>query len=108
MCLKTIKKYSDTKSCVEELLKYHNKLDLFNELKDWKIPKFPVSGSVLKENVDPTVDGRTLGVIMRKLKDVWEEKEFQPTSEELLKYLPEILEEVSVEDGKVIKKTKFH
>lgn len=107
MCLNTIKKHSDTKSCVEELLKYQNKLVLFNELKDWKIPKFPVSGSVLKENVGPEVDGRTLGVIMRKIKDVWEEKEFQPTSEELLKYLPEILEEVKVDDGKIIKKTKF-
>lgn len=105
MCLKTIKKYSDMKKCVEELLKYHNKLDLFNQLKDWNIPRFPVSGSILREKGCP--DGQALGVIMKKLRNIWEEKEFQATTEDLLKYLPEIMEEIKVDDGKIIKKTKF-
>lgn len=106
MSLNTIKKYSDTKRCVEELLKYHNKLDLFNQLKDWSIPKFPLTGIILRENGCP--DGKGLGVIMKKLKTIWEKTEFKATSEELLKYLPEILEDVKVDDGKIVKKPKLN
>lgn len=106
MCLNTIGKYTDMKSYVEELLKYHNKLDLLNKLKDWNIPRFPVNGSSVRENGCPT--GPILGVVMRRLRNIWAEKEFTATSDELLKYLPEILLEVNVVDGKVVKKSKYN
>lgn len=106
MCLNTIGKYTDMKSYVEELLKYHNKLDLYNKLKDWTIPKFPLNGSIVRENGGP--NGQLLGVVMKKLRNIWADKEFKASSEDLLKYLPEILEELNVVDGKAVKKSKYN
>lgn len=42
------KKLKDAKSWGVELLRYQGKADLADEFEEWIIPKFPVSGHVLK------------------------------------------------------------
>lgn len=78
---------------VEQLLKYKNKKELYNSLKSWTIPKFPVNGNQLKERGCPSQ--KKMGLIMNQLKLIWAESDFKLTSEELLdKHLPQILEDL--------------
>lgn len=102
MCIQTIGKYSDQKEYAEELLKFLGKRDLYVQLKAWKIPVFPVSGNDLKEI--GVRQGRTLGTVMTKLKQVWAAHEFKLTKDELLPFVADILNELNEEDEKVKKK----
>lgn len=106
MCLQTIGKPRDMKIFVEELLKYHGKFDFYNQLKSWEIPRFPVDGNSLKEKGAPA--GKVLGKIINRLKEIWAKNEFKSTKEELLEYLPEVLKELNIEDGKQVKKPKIN
>ncbi|XP_059619256.1 CCA tRNA nucleotidyltransferase 1, mitochondrial [Phlebotomus argentipes] len=90
MCFQTIGKLSEMRSFVEQLLMYHNKKDLQQLLSQWEIPRFPVNGSVLKEHGCPS--GRSMGIVMSALKEIWANEEFKSTTEDLLKHLPGILE----------------
>lgn len=102
--MQTSGKPKDTKNYVEELLKFHGKLELFEKLKDWVVPKFPVDGTILKQHNCPS--GRIMGVVINKLKEIWVKNEFKSTSEELVGHLPKIYEELNIVDGKQIKKPK--
>lgn len=105
MCIQTIGKPSDQKQYVEELVKYLGKATLYHKLKTWEIPSFPVNGNVLKEHGCPP--GRMIGVVMTKLKQIWALHEFKSTQEELLQnFLPDILKDLNIVDGKVKKKPK--
>ncbi|CRK98759.1 CLUMA_CG012009, isoform C [Clunio marinus] len=104
MCLITSGKIKDIKEYVEELLKLHCKLDLHQKLKEWTVPRFPVTGSLLLQNNCPT--GKIVGVVLNKLKVIWVESEFKLTSEELLEHLPQIFKDLNIVDGKLVKKPK--
>lgn len=104
MCLVTFGKPKEIKDFVEELLKFLGKWELYDKLKSWNVPKFPVDGNMLKSSNCPT--GKIMGTIMNKLKDEWVKNEFKSTSDELLLLLPKILEELNVVDGKQVKKPK--
>uniref|UniRef100_A0A336M097 CSON009557 protein n=1 Tax=Culicoides sonorensis TaxID=179676 RepID=A0A336M097_CULSO len=104
MCIQTIGKPGDQKNYVLELLKYLGKVELYEKLKVWEIPYFPVNGNLIKEHGCPT--GKLIGVVITKLKHIWAANEFKSTQEELLRYLPDILKELNIEDGKVKKKPK--
>lgn len=106
MCLQTLGRPHVTKEYVEELLKFHNKWELYGKLKNWQVPKFPVSGNMLKQNGCP--QGRTIGRVISKLKEVWIQHEFKSTAEDLLKHLPAILEELNIVDGMPVKKPKLN
>ncbi|XP_004519515.1 CCA tRNA nucleotidyltransferase 1, mitochondrial [Ceratitis capitata] len=76
---------------VEELLKYKNKFALYNDLKSWATPRFPLNGSMLKEsglNAD-----KRMGVIMTRLRSIWIDSDFSLGADELLKeHLPKVVE----------------
>lgn len=105
MCLQTsIGKPKDVKEYVEEFLKFLCKKDLYESLKEWTIPRFPLDGTTLKQHGCPS--GKIMGTIFSKLKDIWAKNEFKSTSDELLKELPKVLEELNIVDGKQIKKAR--
>lgn len=98
-------KPKDTKDYVLELLKLQCKAELYNKLKTWEIPQFPINGTILKEHACPV--GRAMGQVMMKLKEIWTQEEFKSTKEDLLKHLPQIYENLNIIDGKVVKKAKM-
>ncbi|KAH8414044.1 hypothetical protein KR222_003153, partial [Zaprionus bogoriensis] len=74
---------------VEQLLKYANKLDLYNQLKAWQTPTFPVNGNMLKSH---GLVGKKVGLVISELRLLWADSDFKLTAEELLLELPGILE----------------
>ncbi|KAH8385130.1 CCA tRNA nucleotidyltransferase 1, mitochondrial [Drosophila serrata] len=76
---------------VEQLLKYSNKVDLYNQLKAWVKPDFPIRGNVLNGH---GLKGIRLGFVLNELKTLWADSDFKLTAEELLRQLPDILEKV--------------
>lgn len=104
MCLVTVGKPKEIKDFVEELLKFLGKWELYAKLKDWKVPKFPVDGTLLKAHNCPT--GKLMGTILNKLKEEWVKNEFESTADELVSLLPKILDELNIVDGKQVKKPK--
>lgn len=104
MCLQTFGKPRDIKDYVEELLKFHGKLELHEKLKNWEVPRFPVDGSTLKQHDCPS--GKVMGVVITKLKEIWVKNEFKSTPEELIAHLPKVYEELNIVDGKLVKKPK--
>lgn len=104
MCLVTQGKPKEIKDYVEELLKFHGKWELHQKLSDWKVPKFPLDGNILKAHNCPT--GRIMGTILGKLKEEWVKNEFKSTADDLVKQLPKVFEELNIVDGKQVKKAK--
>ncbi|XP_053680098.1 CCA tRNA nucleotidyltransferase 1, mitochondrial [Anopheles nili] len=92
LCLQTIGNVKLKKEHVLELLKYHGKRNLYQQLKYWSIPLFPIKGIVLIANGAPK--GPKLGIVMDKLKIIWSNNQYSMTEEQLLKHLPAVLEEV--------------
>ncbi|PSN35875.1 hypothetical protein C0J52_14861 [Blattella germanica] len=89
-------KISDTREWVRELLKYRGNIELLKEFDNWIMPRFPLNGNILiKEHGVP--GGKSLGPVLNALKKKWVESDFQLSSDELLKSLPEILEEVGIQ-----------
>lgn len=105
LCMQSgLGKPKDSKEYVEELLKLHCRNDLYQELKVWKIPRFPVDGTTLKQSGCPS--GKIMGVVINKLKEYWIKDEFKSTMEELVKHLPKIYDDLNIVDGKLVKKAK--
>lgn len=104
MCLQTSGKSKDIKDYVEELLKFQGKTEFYKKLKNWQVPRFPVDGSMLKQQNCPT--GKLMGAVMNKLREQWVRTEFMATPEELIAYLPKVYEELNIVDGKQVKKPK--
>ncbi|KAF7268053.1 hypothetical protein GWI33_018795 [Rhynchophorus ferrugineus] len=76
------------KQCVLEILKYNNSPYL-EDMEKWEIPKFPVNGSMLKEN--GVESGRFMGVVMQELRNIWADNEFKLSTDALLSHIPEVL-----------------
>lgn len=91
LVIKSKSKPSDTKKMVIELLKYNNS-PYIEEFENWDVPKFPVTGSMLKEN--GVEAGRFMGLVMTELKNRWADQEFTNDLEEILKHLPKIVEQL--------------
>ncbi|XP_055375287.1 CCA tRNA nucleotidyltransferase 1, mitochondrial [Condylostylus longicornis] len=85
------------KDFIEELLKYLGKWEIYKEFKAWKIPYFKINGHVLKEKT--SLKGEALGEVMKQLKLIWANDNFETTTDDLIeKYLPKIIEEVKIKD----------
>lgn len=107
MCVLVGKNQNITKEYVLELLKYNGKADLFEQLQVWSTPRFPITGTMLQNHGCPK--GRTMGLVMNELKDIWGNGNFELTADELLKELPNVLNELNrSNDGMVSKKPKMN
>lgn len=104
MSMATIGKVSDMRDYVEELLKYNGKFDLYIQLHNWIIPKFPVTTKTLLDNGSPP--GEKLGIVMRQLKSIWMDSGFLSSPEDLLKELPVIISKLTNSSAPVSKKVK--
>lgn len=88
---------------VLELLKLNDKRALYDQLSEWDMPKYPINGHILMENGCPA--GKKMKVILTKLANIWSENNFSLDKDELLKFLPDVLSEMSNEES-VRKKAK--
>ncbi|XP_017465939.1 PREDICTED: CCA tRNA nucleotidyltransferase 1, mitochondrial [Rhagoletis zephyria] len=90
---------------VEELLKYTNKFNLYHDLKSWKAPRFPLSGSMLKER--GLAADKRMGVIMTRLRSIWIDSDFSLSGEELLEqHLQGVIEGLATPPATPNKKRK--
>lgn len=65
---------------ITELLKYINRFEYVEHLKDWKIPFFPISGTEIEKFKIPK--GPIYSKILDGLKDIWKNEFDMDTSEE--------------------------
>lgn len=75
-----------------EVLKYNNSPH-WQELQDWEIPKFPLSGNMLKES--GVESGKFMGIVMNELRHFWADTDFSLNSEQLLQELPRVFSELA-------------
>ncbi|CAL4150073.1 unnamed protein product, partial [Meganyctiphanes norvegica] len=66
---------------IKQLLMYAAQTSLLEELEDWEIPRFPVTGGQIIERKLPKMKTK---FIMRDLLEEWKKSDFTKTSEELL------------------------
>ncbi|XP_022649874.1 CCA tRNA nucleotidyltransferase 1, mitochondrial-like isoform X1 [Varroa destructor] len=76
----------------EELLKYHGNKDLLQKFREWKLPRFPVTGHKLIEL--GIQKGPKVGWVMTRMRQIWFDSSFLLNEEQLLSKLGEILQEV--------------
>lgn len=67
-----------------ELLKYQGYIYLIDDMKQWSVPKFPVTAWDLQQN--GLVGSSHFSRLLRRLKDRWKLSEFEMTKEELIEY----------------------
>lgn len=88
----------NAKEKVVELLKYQHHLAEAEQLSQWTLARFPVSGTVLSSR--GIKQGPTYKIILNDLREAWKQSNFQATENELLdQYLPPILERLSNTDS---------
>lgn len=83
-------KQKDAIEYVKEVLKYRGD-KLFDQFNEWVVPRFPISGKVLKEAGVPP--GKMYGPIISKIKDIWIESNYKLSEAELVQHIPGIIEE---------------
>ncbi|XP_035719934.1 CCA tRNA nucleotidyltransferase 1, mitochondrial-like isoform X2 [Vespa mandarinia] len=85
-------KISDTKEFVCEVLKYRGMIEFYNEINKWIIPKFPINGHMIKSYVPHP---RMVGPVLYNLKEIWFDKDFKISLEELIKHIEPIIHELN-------------
>lgn len=75
---------------VKEVLRYCGAIELLDEIEQWKIPKFPINGNMMKKHV-PNLK---IGLVLKKLKQIWIDEDFKLTIDQLLEHIPSILSEL--------------
>lgn len=53
--------------------------------------RFPISGNMLKQHVKK---GKMMGIVIKELKNIWLDKNFEMNAEELLHEVPRIISEL--------------
>ncbi|XP_055541912.1 CCA tRNA nucleotidyltransferase 1, mitochondrial isoform X2 [Wyeomyia smithii] len=94
LTLHTIGSAKLKKEYVLELLRYYGKAQLYNQLKEWQVPRFPTKGNTLIEKGAPK--GQQLGAVMNELKMIWSAHQFSMSEEKLLEHLPEVLDKLGL------------
>ena len=88
----------NAKDKVVELLKYQHHLAEAEQLSQWTLPRFPVSGTVLSSK--GIKQGPTYKIILNDLREAWKQSNFQATESELLNnVLPTVLERLNNTDN---------
>ncbi|XP_026291077.1 CCA tRNA nucleotidyltransferase 1, mitochondrial isoform X1 [Frankliniella occidentalis] len=90
LMLNTKFKVSDVRQWCVEVLLYDGRSELAEEIKQWEMPRLPVTGSDLKFHVP---NARQMSVVVSELKNYWADNDYKPEAEELLALVPKILEE---------------
>lgn len=91
------------KEFILELLKYNGKREIYDQILEWEMPKFPINGTVLMDN---GCSGRKMCNILTKLRDIWADSNFQMSQEELLQqHLTDVQQKIAEEES-VRKKVK--
>ena len=70
-------------SSVVEVLKYCDRQDIVSQLEQWTVPVFPVSGNDLQQSAG-FKPGRSMGRMIKQLRDRWKESYFTLTKQDLL------------------------
>lgn len=70
-----------------EFLKYKGDVQAMKYFTNFRIPRFPVSGSAVKEKTG--LKGKVIGVIINSLVEMWKESRYTLTESELLNKLDE-------------------
>lgn len=84
-------KTRERREFILELCRYKGQYHLIDDLENWKIPPFPVNGTMIRPHVPKSkLIGRVLGV----LQEIWVENDFKLNEEELMKYVPGIVSEL--------------
>lgn len=96
-------RYDVYREYVKEVLRYRGAMELLGELEQWKIPRFPINGNMMRERVS---NPRIIGKVLRQLQKVWVDEDFKLSGEQLLEHVPSILSELEekMEDRKHCKK----
>lgn len=84
-------KFEVYREFVKEILRYRGSMKLLDELKQWKIPKFPINGNLMRERVP---NQKMIGQVLINLKKLWVDEDFKLTDEQLLEQIPRILDEL--------------
>lgn len=88
MCLPRKKaSFKVSKEYVLELLKLTDKKHLHDELIDWVLPKFPLTGDTLRDN--NYTDGKKVQYILLQMREVWADSNFTLEVDDLMKYVPQ-------------------
>ncbi|XP_029663657.1 CCA tRNA nucleotidyltransferase 1, mitochondrial isoform X1 [Formica exsecta] len=97
-------KYDVYREYVKEVLRYRGAMKILDELEQWKIPKFPINGYMMKERVP---NHKLFSQVLIKLRHIWIDEDFKLTDEQLLEHVPSILSELEekIKDQKHYKKT---
>ncbi|KAK3931401.1 CCA tRNA nucleotidyltransferase 1, mitochondrial [Frankliniella fusca] len=90
LMLNTKFKVSDVKLWCVEVLLYNGQKELAEEIKEWEMPRLPVTGRDLKFHVP---NARQMAAVVTGLKNYWADNDYKPNAEELLALVPKILEE---------------
>lgn len=85
-------KPDEGKAWVLELLKCSNS-PLIEEFSHWQIPKFPISGHMLRSH--GITNGRQMGKVINALRNYWIDNDFKPTNEEILSQIPNVQEHLA-------------
>ncbi|KAK6635314.1 hypothetical protein RUM44_000565 [Polyplax serrata] len=91
-CVINSQNVSHTISHVHEFLKYSDQIELLKEFENWKVPKLPIDGNQLRKS---GIDGRKIGLVLNKLKDIWIDNDFNIDQEELLQRVPDVVANLS-------------
>jgi len=86
-------KLADTRLFIEQLLLYQGEPELANQFAEWTIPRFPVTGTHLKEAGCPP--GKIMSVVLDRLKQVWKESGFEAEAATLMVELPAVLDSIN-------------
>ncbi|CAF1088310.1 unnamed protein product [Rotaria sordida] len=96
---------STAKEKIVELLKYQHYLTEAQQLSEWIIPRFPVSGKTLESK--GIKQGPNYKIILDKLREAWKTSHFQATENQLIdQSLPDILENLTNTDDTTSKNIK--
>ncbi|OAD58167.1 CCA tRNA nucleotidyltransferase 1, mitochondrial, partial [Eufriesea mexicana] len=90
------KKGNITKSYICELLKCKQHFSFAKDIEQFEIPRFPVNGFMLQQY---SLKGKMMGIVIKKLKDIWFDKDFKTNVEELLQEVPQIINELKNENS---------
>ncbi|XP_076762277.1 CCA tRNA nucleotidyltransferase 1, mitochondrial [Xylocopa sonorina] len=82
---------SNLRSYICELLKCKQQFSLAEDIRKTVIPRFPITGYMLQQYVTKRT---MMGTVIRKLKDIWLDKNFKISVDELLQEVPRIVSEL--------------
>jgi tRNA nucleotidyltransferase (CCA-adding enzyme) len=86
-------KLRDFVSWTIELMKYRGEpAQLVQELRDWQLPAFPVTGFTLTKNSVPK--GKIMSQVLSELKEAWKESDFTMSVEQLESLIPGVVEKI--------------